>query len=131
MGPTPAPRRQPALDSTPRCYYAEDPVARPHCALAAVVRYGPVPLCRACAQARSTLGKGVQPVPLRTGHQVFDTLAWISAAHHNRQAADRQLHAAVTRARTQGHTWTAIAARLGTTRQAAQQRFGQDPPAGA
>ena len=39
---------------------------------------------------------------------------------------DTALHAAVTGLRTQGYSWADIAARLGVTRQAAQQRFGGD-----
>ena len=36
---------------------------------------------------------------------------------------DTALHTAVTGLRNQGYSWTEIAARLGTSRQAAQQRF--------
>lgn len=42
------------------------------------------------------------------------------------QEAERKLYEAVVAAREHGESWTAIAAALGTSRQAAQQRFGKD-----
>jgi FAD/FMN-containing dehydrogenase len=44
-----------------------------------------------------------------------------------RAAADSQaeLASAVTAARAHGHTWTQIAAMLGTSRQAARERYGE------
>jgi hypothetical protein len=49
------------------------------------------------------------------------------------RAADRTLRAAVERAREAGHSWQEIGAVLGTSRQAAFQRFGRpiDPRTGA
>ncbi len=49
----------------------------------------------------------------------------ISAAADDEFAARARLHEAVTAARRDGHSWTAIGAVLGITKQAAQQRFGQ------
>jgi hypothetical protein len=50
-------------------------------------------------------------------------LALVAAARVGAEEADRLLHDAVTRARRAGHSWEAIGALLGTSRQAAQQRF--------
>jgi hypothetical protein len=108
-----------------RCYYAGDPDRRPHCTLTAEVRVGNVALCGSCARARSTLGKGITARPLPPGPPL-DVLDWVTDASAAVGQARRHLAAAVTRARTQGHTWTQIAARLGITRQAAWQRFGHD-----
>ncbi|KRA29804.1 MULTISPECIES: hypothetical protein [unclassified Nocardioides] len=49
----------------------------------------------------------------------------IIAARKGLQAAEDELRAAVAAARAAGDTWTVIGAALGTTRQAAFQRFGQ------
>lgn len=114
-----------------RCHYAGDPTARPHCELAAAVRYGRTALCGSCQQQRSTLGKGQQPTPIRTTEPnttaPIDLLAWIAQAHHDLHTAERVLHAAVTRARHHRNPWSAIGDTLHISRQAAQQRFG--PPA--
>jgi hypothetical protein len=126
--PAPRPRRQDSPDTTAptRCHYAGDPARRPHCTLTAEALLGPVPLCGSCARARSTLGKGTIPRPLAPG-PALDVLGWITEADAATRQAQRNLAAAVTRARSQGHTWTQIANRLGVTRQAAHQRFGHDP----
>jgi hypothetical protein len=50
-------------------------------------------------------------------------LALVAAARVGAEEADRLLHDAVIRARRAGHSWEAIGALLGTSRQAAQQRF--------
>ena len=105
-----------------RCHYATDPHARPHCELTATVRYGRIPLCPSCATLRSTLGKAQAPRPLPVTTPL-DALDCVQAARNDAEAAHTALHAAVTRARQHGHPWSAIADRLGTTRQAAQQRF--------
>jgi hypothetical protein len=106
-----------------RCHYAGDPVLRPHCTLTAGIRLGPVALCGSCARARSTLGKGIVPAALPPGPEL-DVLDWVADACADASQARRDLAAAVTRARSRGRSWTQIAARLGITRQAAQQRFG-------
>lgn len=115
---------QPGLDTPVLCYYAAEPVRRPHCVLTARVRFGVTGLCAPCAAARSSIGKGTAAVPLPAGPPV-DVLDWVTDARAAAARAQRQLAAAVTRARIQGHSWTQIAARLGVSRQAAQQRFGQ------
>ena len=109
-----------------RCYYAGDPVLRPHCALTAEIRAGRVALCGSCAAARSTLGKGTITAPLPPG-PALDVLDWIAEADAAARQARRDLAAAVTRARSRGCTWTQIAGRLGVTRQAAQQRYRHQP----
>lgn len=123
---TPPTRRasQAAVDATSavRCHYAGHPAARPHCTLTATIRLGTVPLCPSCLAGRSSLGKGQVSVTLPAG-PVIDVLDWISTAQQQAAAADRNLAAAVTRARQNGHPWSVIGARLGITRQAAQQRF--------
>jgi hypothetical protein len=116
-------QRGPDTPAAVACHYAGDPVLRPHCTLTAEVRLGPVALCGSCAAARSTLGKGITPQPLPPGPAI-DVLDWVTDARAAASQARRDLHAAVTRARSQGRSWTQIAGRLGITRQAAQQRFG-------
>jgi hypothetical protein len=105
------------------CHYARDPARRPHCALTAEITLCRVALCGSCAAARSTLGKGTAPVPLPPGPAI-DVLDWVADASLAAGQASRDLAAAVTRARSRGHTWTRIAGRLGVTRQAAAQRYG-------
>jgi hypothetical protein len=100
------------------CRYAG---ARPGCQLLAAVRYGPVALCAACDQRRSTLGKGVPPARLADPQALLE----IAAARDARQQAEAALLAAVARARQAGHPWRSVAAILGGTRQAAQQRFAR------
>lgn len=48
----------------------------------------------------------------------------ILAARENLAAAEKELRDAVRAAREAGDSWTIIGAALDTTRQAAQQRFG-------
>lgn len=106
-----------------RCHYAFRPAERPRCQLTASVTYGTTALCPACNLQRSTLGKGQVGQPLPDSEP--DPLGLIADAHHQLTVAREQLNAAVTRARQHHTTWTAIATELGTTRQAAQQRFTQ------
>lgn len=62
-----------------------------------------------------------------------DPLVAVASARTLSRAVDDALRAAVTRARGAGRTWQEIGALLGTTRQAAFQRFGRpiDPRTGA
>jgi hypothetical protein len=124
----PARHRQPRIDTAAPllCHYAGDPARRPGATLTAEVLTGQIALCRPCAQARSTLGKGTPPLPLPPG-PAFDVLDWITQADTAVRQAQRHLTTTVTRARQNGHSWAQIAGRLGVTRQAAQQRFGDDP----
>jgi hypothetical protein len=101
------------------CHYAADPAGRPGCQVTAVVRRGTVPLCDSCDALRSTVGKGQPgtPIPVPATASMLD---WIGQARTRLAGAE----ADITRARQHGHSWAAVAARLGITRQAAQQRFG-------
>lgn len=103
-----------------RCLYAYRPEQRPACQLAATLLYGTTALCSNCDQQRSTLGKGLVPRPLPITEP--DPLGLLADAHNQLATATEQLTAAVLRAR-QHNTWAAIATVLGTSRQAAQQRF--------
>ncbi len=109
-----------------RCHYATDPATRPHCRLVAVVRYGHIALCESCDRRRSTLGKGLPPTRLTTT-AAPDVLAWIDQARRDLRSAENALAGAVHRARQHGQPWSAIGAALNTSRQAAQQRFGDLP----
>src|SRR6266852_1496458 len=82
------------------CRYA---AARPDCQVLACVRYGQLALCAACDQRRSTLGKGTLPARLPDPGAL--------------------LRIAAAAARQAGHPWSAVAAILAISRQAAQQRF--------
>ena len=98
------------------CQYAG---ARPDCQVLAVVRYGQLALCAPCDQRRSTLGKGIPPVSLPDP----GVLLKIAAARDACQQAAAGLRHAVAAARHAGHPWSAVAAILEVSRQAAQQRF--------
>jgi hypothetical protein len=126
--PPPSRHRQPRIDAAAPllCHYAGDPARRPDCALTAEVLAGRIALCRPCAQARSTLGKGTVPMPLPPG-PAFDVLDWVARSDAAARQAQRHLAATVTRARQRDRSRAEIAGRLGVTRQAAQQRFGSDP----
>lgn len=50
----------------------------------------------------------------------------IRAAMHQVEEAERALHDAVRQARAAGDSWSVIGAALGTSRQAAHERFGKD-----
>ena len=104
-----------------RCLYALRPAERPGCQLAATVTYGGIALCSACDLQRSTLGKG--QARRRLPDTEPDPIALLTDARRHLIDAHEQLQAAVTRARQHHATWAAIARVLGTTRQAAQQRF--------
>lgn len=51
----------------------------------------------------------------------------IIQARKDLEAAERELRDAVAAARAAGDTWTVIGAAMGTTKQAAFQRFAKDP----
>ena len=126
--PPPSRHRQHRIDAAAPllCHYAGDPARRPGCTLTGEVLIGQIALCRPCAQARSTLGKATVPTPLPPG-PAFDVLGWVAQADAAVRQAQHHLATTVTRARQNGRSWAEIAGRLGVTRQAAQQRFGDDP----
>ena len=102
------------------CHYA---AARPDCQVLAAVCYGQLALCSRCDQRRSTVGKGTAAARLPGPGALLE----IAAARADCQQAAAALQHAVAAARQAGHPWSAVAAILGSTRQAAQQRFA---PAG-
>jgi len=51
----------------------------------------------------------------------------LERARQARDEGDARLRAAVARAREEGLSWRQIAAALGTSHQAAMQRYGEDP----
>ena len=105
------------------CQYAG---ARPGCQVLAAICYGPVALCAACDQRRSTLGKGTPPVSLPDPRALLQ----MAAARDACQQAAADLRRAVAAARQAGHPWSAVAAILAVSRQAAQQRFAPDTAPG-
>lgn len=60
-------------------------------------------------------GRGVEGRSLREVRRAFEAKA----------RAERDLVDAVSVARAEGHSWASIAAMLGTSREAARQRYGQ------
>jgi hypothetical protein len=62
-----------------------------------------------------------------TDHAARDAsaLALVRTAFLARAAAERQLVDAVIKARQQGHSWASIGAMVGTSGEAARQRYGQ------
>lgn len=105
------------------CFYAHRPQDRPCCEALGVVRYGPTTLCADCDRRRSAVGKGMTPLHLPDPGALLE----IIAARDTCRQAELALRKAVSSARRAGHAWSAVGAVLGTTRQAAQQRF--DGPA--
>ena len=101
------------------CHYTSRPDQRPACQHLAVVRYGPTALCADCDRRRSAVGKGMAPVPLPGP----DALVEVLVAQQACSRAEEDLRDAVARARRAGQPWSAVGAVLGTSRQAAQQRF--------
>jgi hypothetical protein len=100
------------------CCYAG---SLPDCQQLAAVCYGPVALCAACDQRRSSVGKGQAPARLPDPAALLE----ITAARGACRQAEAALRHAVDRARQAGHPWSAVATVLGGTRQAAQQRFAR------
>ena len=104
-----------------RCLYAYRTIQRPTCQLIATVAYGTIGLCAPCNDQRSTLGKG--QIRRQLPAVAADPLDLLIDANTQLTTATEQLQSAVTRARQHHATWDEIGRVLGTTRQAAQQRF--------
>jgi len=103
------------------CFYAHRPQDRPCCEGLGVVRYGPITLCADCDRRRSAVGKGMAPLRLADPAALLEVLA----ARDVCRQAELAVHRAVSSARRAGHAWSAVGVILGTTRQAAQQRFNE------
>jgi hypothetical protein len=108
------------------CIYADRPGDRPCCEGLGVVRYGRITLCADCDRRRSAVGKGMVPVRLAEPGALLEVLT----ARDARRQAELALRHAVSSARRAGHPWSTVGAVLGTTRQAAQQRFNDPVDAG-
>jgi len=76
--------------------------------------------CRSAARRQRSSVKDGLTAETRGG-----TLGEVAAAHRQVLEAQELLRAAVERARAEGHTWQEIGEVVGTTRQAAFQRFGK------
>ncbi|MGH3756022.1 MAG: hypothetical protein ACRDRP_25750 [Pseudonocardiaceae bacterium] len=107
-----------------RCHHAGDTVLRPHCEGFATVAYGRVALCDNCDRMRSAVGR--EHAARRLPGADLDRLA--QAVESLRQA-ERALAGAVRSARDGGASWGQIGDIVGTTRQAAHQRWspGEGP----
>ena len=83
-------------------------------------------------QAQTGTDPGDTAAGMGTGPPTAPGLAAIHRARELRRHADTALHVTVERARDSGHTWHEIGAAIGTSRQAAFQRFGRpiDPRTG-
>lgn len=103
------------------CHYAEDARLRPHCERFATVAYGPIALCDNCAAMRSAVGRDHAARKLPGAD--LDRLA--RAFEHLRDA-ERSLAEAVGSARRGGASWGQIGDIVGTTRQAAHQRWASE-----
>ena len=101
------------------CHYVTRPEDRPYCQFLAVVRYNTIALCGECDLRRSAVGKGTAPIRLADAA----TLLELMARRDTCKRAEAALFEAVSSARRSNQPWSAVGAVLGTSRQAAQQRF--------
>jgi hypothetical protein len=111
---------QETLTARLRCYYS-DPgrrPARPHCLGVGAVAYGAIVLCQSCDKVRSAVGRTDAPRKL-AGAELVELVG--AAAELCR--AEERVGRAVRAAREAGARWAEVGAALGTSRQAAQQRF--------
>jgi hypothetical protein len=112
--------RQEALTARLRCHYA-DPVRRakrPRCDGVGVVAYGDIVLCQSCDMYRSAVGRTDAPRQL-AGAELVELVGAATALAHAEEGVVR----AVRAARGAGASWAEVGDALGTSRQAAQQRF--------
>jgi hypothetical protein len=104
--------------------------------------------CRSAARRRRAATPSARPVPARNVNEELTTsprqtivdnvperpgaLATIARAQAQARSAEEELAMSVAQARESGHTWAEIGQVLGTSRQAAFQRFGRptDPRTG-
>lgn len=101
-----------------RCRHAGDADLRPDCEGLAVVAYGPIALCAMCDAMRSAVGReqAARPFP----GACLDRLARAAEAV---KEAEETLAEAVRSAHRSGASWGQIGDIVGTTRQAAHQRW--------
>ena len=109
-----------ALTARLRCHYASPARAaqRPHCAGVGVVAYGDIVLCQSCDKYRSAVGRTDAPHQLAGAELLELAQAATGLAH-----AEERVVRAVRAARAAGASWAEVGDALGTSRQAAQQRF--------
>jgi len=101
-----------------RCHHAGDTVLRPDCAGFATVAYGRIALCQNCDTMRSAVGR--EHTARKLAGADLDRLA---RAVENMKDAEQALADAVVSARQGGASWGEIGDIVGTTRQAAHQRW--------
>jgi hypothetical protein len=103
-----------------RCHYADGVghVERPHCQQVAAVAYGTIVLCAMCDTMRSA-GRNV---PRKVPGAQLNELAVAAVALAK---AEESLAKAAFDARAAGASWSQVGDAMSITRQAAQQRFGQ------
>jgi len=101
-----------------RCHHAGDTVLRPHCECIATVAYGRIALCANCDTMRSAVGRE------HTARKLVGAgLDRLARAVENMKDAEQALADAVVSARQGGASWGEIGDIVGTTRQAAHQRW--------
>jgi len=100
------------------CHYAEDARLRPDCGRFATMAYGPIALCDNCDLMRSGVGREHPARPLPGAE-----LDRLTRAVESLREAERSLSDAVCSARRGGASWGHIGEIVGTTRQAAHQRW--------
>jgi len=114
------PARQETLLAELRCYYAEDPrrLERPDCRGVAVVAYGNIALCSMCDVMRSAVGRtnSARKLPGAELNELIDAARALALA-------ERRVNETVQSARMAEASWGQVGDALGTSRQAAQQRF--------
>ena len=109
--------RQPSL-TVFQCHHAGDTDLRPNCEGFAVVAYGGVALCAMCDAMRSAVGREHAGRPFPGA-----CLDRLTRAAEMVKEAEQTLAEAVTSAHRSGASWAQIGDIIGTTRQAAHQRW--------
>jgi len=106
------------------CHHADDARLRPHCEGFATVAYGTIALCGACDAMRSAVGR--EHAARKLPGADLDRL---TRSVESLRDAERSVADAVGQARRGGASWSQIGDIVGTTRQAAQQRWasGREP----
>lgn len=121
MGAEAAVKRQDALTARLRCWYASPSrrAERPQCLGVGVVAYASIVLCAECDKMRSAVGRTQvgRSLPGAELVELVDAAAQLSSA-------EERVGCAVRAARGAGASWGQVGDAIGTSRQAAQQRFG-------